>query len=71
MINVKFGAKWNNPKGSTQSTELPENPLPYNQWFAFIHRIEPIQNTVKPGGVCLDWAMEKTLQQAKDVLKND
>lgn len=27
------------------------------------------KNTVKPGGVCLNWGMEKTLEEAKEVLR--
>ena len=60
---------WSKPKGLTQSTAMPLHPLNYNDWFAFIHRIEPIKNKVKDGGACLIWAMEKTLTEAKEVLR--
>lgn len=60
---------WNKPKGSIQSTAYPQPILSYNERFAFIHRIEPIVNKIKPGGVCLEWAMEKTLEEAKEVLR--
>ena len=55
---------------SIQSTAQPPVRISYNNWFAFIHRIKPIQNTVKDGGVCLNWAMENTLNEAKEVLGN-
>lgn len=57
-------------KPSIQSTAQPPVRISYDNWFAFIHRIKPIQNTVKDGGVCLNWAMEKTLEKANEVLGN-
>lgn len=54
---------------SIQSTAQPPVRISYNNWFAFIHRIKPIQNTVKDGGVCLNWAMGKTLEEAKEALR--
>lgn len=53
---------------SIQSTAMPPQRISYNEWFAFIHRIKPIENTVKPGGVCLAWGMENALKEAKEVL---
>lgn len=54
---------------SIQSTAQPPKRISYNEWFAFIHRIKPIQNTVKSGGVCVDWAMESVLNEAKSILR--
>jgi len=54
---------------SIQSTAYPPSYISYNNWFAWLHRIEPIKNTIKQGGVCLNWAMDKTLEQAKEVIR--
>lgn len=32
------------------------------QSVKWLHRIEPIQNTVKPGGVCKGWFAEKVIE---------
>lgn len=53
---------------SIQSTVQPPKRISYNEWFAFIHRIKPIQNTVKDGGVCYSEVMESVLNEAKSIV---
>ena len=35
----------------------------YNEWFASLHRIDPIQNTVKAGGLCKDWFADRVIRE--------
>jgi len=55
---------------SVSRTVYPDGKVELHP-FGMILKKYIAKNTVKDGGVCLNWAMEKTLKEAKEVLGNE